>query len=108
MERGDIVIIAAPGDYGKPRPAVIVQSNELTDSGIGSIVVCLMTSSLKKTPATRVTILPTPANGLQRTTNVMAEKLFTLPSTKITKRIGSLTADEQTELDHALTFALSL
>ena len=26
MQRGDVVIVAAAGDYGKPRPAVIVQT----------------------------------------------------------------------------------
>lgn len=27
MKRGDIVLAAASGDYGKPRPALIIQSN---------------------------------------------------------------------------------
>ena len=29
MKRGDIVLAVARGDYGKPRPAVIVQSDDL-------------------------------------------------------------------------------
>ena len=38
MRRGDIVVVAAPGDYGKPRPAVVVQADALTESGIGSVI----------------------------------------------------------------------
>lgn len=45
MSRGDVVIVAASGDSGKPRPAVIVQSNALPDSH-ASIVICQMTSEL--------------------------------------------------------------
>ena len=43
VKRGDIVTVAAPGDYGKPRPAVIVQSNFLNDTH-ASIMLCLLTS----------------------------------------------------------------
>ncbi len=32
MRRGDIVIVAFSGDFGKPRPAVIVQSDYLNDT----------------------------------------------------------------------------
>ena len=27
MKRGDVVIVSAPGDFGKPRPAVVIQSD---------------------------------------------------------------------------------
>ena len=31
MRRGDVVAVAAAGDYGKPRPAVIVQTDAFPD-----------------------------------------------------------------------------
>src|SRR5436305_823443 len=43
MRRGDVVTVAATGDYGKPRPAVIVQTDALP-AGHASVVVCQMTS----------------------------------------------------------------
>jgi mRNA interferase MazF len=41
LKRGDIVVVAAPGDYGKPRPAVVVQADALTEAGLQSVVVGL-------------------------------------------------------------------
>jgi mRNA interferase MazF len=38
MKRGDIVIAALRGDSGKPRPAVIIQSNRLVD--VDSVRLC--------------------------------------------------------------------
>ena len=57
IERGDVVICAAAGDYGKPRPAVVVQSDLF--NGTHSIVaVCLITTHLEDAPLFRI---PVPA-----------------------------------------------
>jgi len=71
--RGDIVIVSATGDYGKPRPAVIVQSDALPDTH-ASIVVCQMTSVMAQASHFRITIEPTAENGLQARSQVMADK----------------------------------
>ena len=60
MARGDVVIVAAPGDYGKPRPAVIVQSDAFPESH-ASVIVCQMTSELVDAPDFRIIIEPNPA-----------------------------------------------
>ncbi|WP_337332459.1 type II toxin-antitoxin system PemK/MazF family toxin [Xaviernesmea oryzae] len=49
MKRGEIVIVSAPGDYGKPRPAVVVQTNGIPEN-YPSIIVCQITSTLKPLP----------------------------------------------------------
>ena len=72
MCRGDLVIVAAPGDYGKPRPAVIVQSNAIPESH-ASVVICQLTSELAEADF-RVTIEPAPETGLQVRSQVMADK----------------------------------
>ena len=64
MRRGDVVTVAATGDYGKPRPAVIVQTDALPAEH-ASVVVCQMTSELSEAPEFRVTIEPTKRNGLR-------------------------------------------
>jgi mRNA interferase MazF len=61
--RGDIVIVTAPGDYGKPRPALVIQSDRLPSTG--SVLVALMTSDLADAHIYRLTLEPTQANGLK-------------------------------------------
>ena len=57
IRRGDVVAVAASGDYGKPRPAVVVQSDSFPDTH-ASVIICQMTSSLADAPDFRVTIEP--------------------------------------------------
>ena len=64
MKRGDVVTVAAAGDYGKPRPAVIVQTDALPETH-ASVVICQMTSEIVDAPDFRVTIDPTKRNGLR-------------------------------------------
>src|SRR4029078_1948888 len=77
MRRGDLVPVAAVGNYGKPRPAVIVQTDAFPESH-ASVVVCQLTSDLADAPDFRVTIEPTPENGLRHTSQGLAAKHGTL------------------------------
>src|SRR5467141_1752684 len=88
MSRGDLVIVAAPGDYGKPRPAVIVQSNAIPESH-ASVVICPMTSELVEADF-RITIEPGPETGLRVRSQVMADKPVTIRRERIAQRIGEL------------------
>src|SRR6059036_3169805 len=71
MQRGDVVVVAAAGDYGKPRPAVIVQTDAFPDTH-ASVIVCQMTSDIVDAPAFRVTVEPNAENGLRVRSQVMA------------------------------------
>jgi mRNA interferase MazF len=73
MKRGDIVTVAATGDYGKPRPAVIIQTDALPERH-ASVILCQMTSDLAEAPDLRVTIEPHAANGLRVRSQIMADK----------------------------------
>ena len=53
MKRGDVVIVGAAGDYGKPRPAVIVQTDSFPETH-ASVVICQMTSELVDAPDFRL------------------------------------------------------
>src|SRR5437588_885707 len=77
MKRGDVVIVAAAGDYGKPRPAVIVQTDALPQTH-ASVVICQMTSETVDAPDFRITVDPTSRNGLQVRSQVMADKPVTV------------------------------
>ena len=107
MRRGDIVVTAAPGDYGKPRPAVVVQSEALAE--INSVVVCLITTELERQPSDfRPTIEPSGTNGLQERSQVMVDKLLTVPIGKVRGPIGSLSRQEITAVSRGLVVLLGL
>jgi mRNA interferase MazF len=107
MTRGDVVIVAAAGDYGKPRPAVIVQTDALPATH-SSVVVCQMTTELAEAPDFRVTIEPSPETGLRTRSQVMADKPVTVRRDRIGRRIGRLGVAEIARLNVALAFVLGL
>jgi mRNA interferase MazF len=107
MRRGDIVIVAATGDYGKPRPAVIVQTDAFP-AHHASVVVCQMTSEIVEAPDFRVTIEPTAENGLRVRSQVMADKPVTVRRERIGQRIGGLNMEELARVNVALAFVMGL
>jgi mRNA interferase MazF len=106
MSRGDVVIVATPGDHGKPRPAVIVQSNAIPQSH-ASIVICPMTSELAEADF-RITIEPGSSTGLRLRSQVMADKPVTVRRERIGQRIGRLAAADLARLNVALALAMGL
>jgi len=106
ISRGDLVIVAAPGDYGKPRPAAVVQSNVLLESH-ASVVICPMTSELAEADF-RITIEPGPETGLRARSQVMADKPVTIRRERIGQQIGRLAPVDIARLNVALAFVLGL
>ena len=107
MRRGDLVTVGAAGDYGKPRPAVIVQTDAFPESHV-SVVVCQLTSELVDAPDFRVTIDPRPENGLRLTSQVMVDKPVTVRRERIGRKIGRLGHQDMARLSVALAFVLGL
>ena len=105
MKRGDIVLAVARGDYGKPRPAVIVQS-DLFNPTHASLLVCLVTTDLISAPLFRLPVAATPASGLREPSQIMVDKLLALPRERIRERIG--VADDETMLSLNRSLALML
>jgi len=94
VKRGDVVTIALQGDYGKPRPALVVQS-DLFDSH-PSVTILPITSELHDTPLFRVDVEPNDANGLRKKSQIMVDKAQTVARAKIGKTVGRV--DDQTML----------
>jgi mRNA interferase MazF len=107
MRRGDLFTVAATGDYGKLRPAVIVQTDAFPESH-ASVVVCQLTSELADAPDFRVTINPSPENGLRLPSQVMADKPVTIKRERIGQKIGRLNNQDMARLSAALAFVLGL
>lgn len=102
MKRGDLVTIALPGSYGKPRPALIIQSDLFDEHP--SITVLPVTGELRETPLFRVSVDADEESGLRKRWQVMIDKVQTVPREKIGETFGRL--DDTTML--AVTRALSL
>ena len=107
MQRGDVVTVAAAGDYDKPRPAVIVQTDAFPENH-AAVVVCQLTSELADAPDFRVAIEPSPENGLRLKSQVMADKPVTVRRERIGQKIGRLGNQDMARLGVALAFVLGL
>lgn len=101
-----MVTVAAAGDYGKPRPAVIVQTDALPVAH-ASVVVCQMTSECGDTEF-RVTINPSAKNGLRVRSQIMADKPVTIRRERVGRLVGHLDDKDVASLNIALAFVMGL
>ena len=107
MKRGDLVIVTAPGDYGKPRPALVVQADLFNDTH-ASIIVCLLTSDRQDAPLLRIDIEQGPDTGLQARSQVMVDKIVTLRRERIGRIIGRLDDQTMIRINRSLALVLGL
>jgi mRNA interferase MazF len=107
VKRGDVVTVVAAGDYGKPRPAVIVQTDALP-AAHASVIVCQMTSDIADAVDFRITVEPTQGNGLRSRSQVMADKPVTIRRARVGNRIGTLDVKDLARLNVALVFVMGL
>ena len=94
------------GDYGKPRPAVVIQSNWLSDTD--SVLVCLFTSTLCDAPFYRLTVEPMPENGLQVVSQIMVDKIMAVRRDKCSTVIGRLDDGTILALNRMLVLVIGL
>ena len=106
MKRGDIVTISAQGDYGKPRPAVVVQSDAL--NAADRVLVALFTSAVTDAPLYRLTVEPASANGLKAVSQVMVDKVLAYPRAKCGPAIGHLSGTDMLVLNTMLSVMIGL
>ncbi len=107
MKRGDLVIVSAPGDYGKPCPAVIIQSDIFNETH-ASIVVCLVTSERQDAPLFRIDVQPSETTGLKMTSQIMVDKIVALRRERIDQHIGRINDDTLIRLNRSLALFIGL
>ena len=108
MKRGAIVVVAARGAYtGKPRPAVVVQS-DLFNPTHASVTLCPITSDCVDAPLFRLTLPPGTRTGLKDVSQVMIDKIVSVPRVAISAEIGECDAEEMETVDRGLRRWLSL
>jgi mRNA interferase MazF len=105
--RGDIWTVAGGKDYaGKPRPVVIVQDDSF--DATESITVCAFTTDDKEAPLFRLHVEPNDRNGLRSSCRMMADKIATVPKSKLGARIGRLDDEDILRLNQAVLVFLGL
>jgi mRNA interferase MazF len=106
VRRGNIVAVALQGDLGKPRPALIVQTDLVLDHP--SSVVLPMTTTLISAPLIRITVEATPETGLRDTSQIMVDKPMTVSSPRFGGVIGRVDDDLMVRVSRALAVWLGL
>lgn len=100
--------VAARGIYsGKPRPAVVVQS-DLFNPTHASVTLCLVTSDLRDAPLFRPMVEPSAENGLRKQSQIMVDKLFSAPVESVGDTIGTMDGVTMERVDEALRLWLEL
>ena len=107
MRSGDIVTVAMPGDFGKPRPAIVIETDRLPPTE--TVLVCLVTSALHDdAPYRRQRIEPSATNGLRGASEAMVDKVFAVRRKKCGRSIGTLDRASLDELTRKLSFVVGL
>ena len=106
MRRGDVVLVALPGDHGKLRPAVVAQGDTLSAEDCGSVAVCPLTTTLTGTESFRVVVEASVENGLRQRSEVMVEKLAGVARPRLREVIGQLDRATMRAVERALLLVL--
>ena len=106
VTRGDLVSVALQGDLGKPRPALVIQSDLFRDHP--SITVLPITGELRDAPTFRIRLEPNEANGLQKASDVMVDKPQSIHRDKVGQVFGRLTDKAMLPINRSLAVFLGL
>lgn len=107
MRRGDLYTAAARGAYsGKPRPVVIVQDDRFDVTA--SVTVCPLTTNPVEAPLIRISVEPTGTTGISRPSQIMVDKVTTMPRVNVRDHLGHLSDADLVRLDRALLVFLGL
>ncbi|EKK8485580.1 type II toxin-antitoxin system PemK/MazF family toxin [Salmonella enterica] len=106
MKRGDLITVAMQGDFGKPRPALVIQADSF--DGLPTVSVLPVTGTLTTAPLLRVTVQPDKENGLRKASRVMIDKVITVKRDKTGDAFGRINANLMTEIERRLALFLGI
>ncbi|PWR22304.1 type II toxin-antitoxin system PemK/MazF family toxin [Zavarzinia compransoris] len=104
MRRGDLVTVAMPGDFGKPRPALVIQSDQFMDAA--TVTVLLLSGTLVDAPLVRLSVEPRPENGLRKRSQIMVDKAMTVKRDRLASPFGRLDDETMVAVNRALALFL--
>jgi mRNA interferase MazF len=100
VRRGDLVTVAMPGDFEKPRPALIVQADQFSQTG--TVTVLLVSSTLVDAPLIRPTVQPSPTNGLRKPSQVVVDKVMSIKRERLGEPSGRLSDNDLLSVTRSL------
>ena len=106
MQRGDLVTVALSGDYGKPRPALVIQTDHLPETD--SVLVCLVTTTIRAAPLFRFVLPANRETGLMQPSQVMVDKIMAVRRDRCGARIGKVDAASMLALNRLLAFVVGV
>ena len=99
--------VAAGGAFaGKPRPAVVIQSDVFRDTA--SVTISLVTRDEVAAPLLRLPVEPSVGNGLAARSWIMVDKLVTVRRDRLGRRFGRLSDTDLLRLNRALLVFLGM
>ncbi len=104
MRRGDLVTVAISGDFGKPRPALVIQSDQF--EATGTVTVLLLSSMTVDAPLIRIDVQPTLRNGLREISQVMVDKVMTVRREKVGEPFGQIDDEAMVSVNRSLALFL--
>lgn len=106
MKRGDFVTIATQGDFGKPRPALVIQADQFNENA--TVTVLPVTSTLVAAPLLRIAVRPSAENGLMKPSQIMVDKAMTVKRDKVGPAFGHIDANAIVEVERCLAVFLGI
>jgi mRNA interferase MazF len=104
--RGDLVVAALPKDHGKPRPVLIIQADSFAERPM--VTVLPLTSTLQDAPLFRLTVEPSPGNGLKARSQIMVDRAATLSRDEVGQPIGRVDDRTMVAVNRALAVFLGI
>ena len=95
-----------PGDYGKPRPALVIQADQFAE--VGSVTVVFLTSTVISAPLLRLTVEPSDSNGLRKRSQIIADKIMTVRRERLGEPFGRLDDETMLALNRSIALFLGL
>ncbi len=106
MRRGDPVTVAIPGDFGKPRPALVIQSDQFPNTATATATVLLLSGTWVDAPLFRLSVEPSAENGLRKTSQIMVDKAMTVMRDKLGPPFGRLNDEAMVAVNRSLALFL--
>jgi mRNA interferase MazF len=106
VRRGDLITVAPRGDFSKPRPALVIQSDYLAETD--SVLVCLLTSTLRAAPLYRLPLAAGEPTGLREPSQVMVDKIMAVRRDRCGTPIGRADDPAMLALGRLLAFVVGV
>jgi mRNA interferase MazF len=106
IKQGDVFWVdlddPSGSEPGYRHPHVVIQNNLFNSSRINTVVVCALTSNLKRAQAPGNVLLKLREANLPKPSVVNISQIFTVDKTQLSEKIGALSARRMREILHGL------